>query len=200
MNAEPRMKASRSNRLSCEICILAGGLSSRMGRDKARLRLGNRTLLGHVRATARQLLLPVRVIRSDCVPRCGPLGGIYTALSSTWAETILFLTCDMPFVSRSLLRQLLKRSSQAKAGVFVCEGNKAGFPLLLRRATLPVVKDHIERQEFSLQVLAKKLKARTFRPRRAQKPELLNVNTPQQWKAAREVWQALQGFRRSRAG
>lgn len=194
------MKASHSNRLACEICILAGGLSSRMGRDKARLRLGNRTLLGQVRATARQLLLPVRVIRLDRVPRCGPLGGIYTALMSTGAEAVLFLSCDMPFVSRSLLRQLLERSSQAKAGVFVREGNKAGFPFVLRRATFSIVKDHIERQEFSLQVLAKTLKARTFRPRLAQKHELLNVNTPAQWKAARGVWRALRASKSGRTG
>ncbi len=194
------MKAAYSNRLACEICILAGGLSSRMGRDKARLRLGNRTLLGHVRATARQLLLPVRVIRHDRVPRCGPLGGIYTALASTGAEAVLFLSCDTPFVSRSLLRQLLERSSQAKAGVFVREGNKVGFPFVLRRATFSAVKDHVERQEYSLQVLAKKLKARTFRAHLAQKHELLNVNTPAQWKAAREVWRALHTLRRSRTG
>ncbi|MBI4325540.1 MAG: molybdenum cofactor guanylyltransferase [Chloroflexi bacterium] len=194
------MKASHSNWLSCEICILAGGLSSRMGRDKARLRLGNRTLLGHIRATARQLLLPVRVIRRDRVSRCGPLGGIYTALSSTRAETVLFLSCDMPFVSPSLLRQPLNKLSQAKAGVFVREGNKAGFPFVLRRTTLSVVKDHIERQEYPLQALAKKLKARTFRPRLAQKHGLLNVNTPAQWKTARELWRALRASKPGRTG
>jgi hypothetical protein len=63
----------------CEICILAGGLSSRMGRNKAALRIGRRTLLGVVRDNARRLDLPVRVIRRDLVPRCGPLGGICPA-------------------------------------------------------------------------------------------------------------------------
>jgi molybdopterin-guanine dinucleotide biosynthesis protein A len=129
------------------------------------------------------------------VPRCGPLGGIYTALASTGAEAVLFLSCDTPFVSPLLLRQLLARLSQAKAGVFVREGNKAGFPFVLRRATLSIVKDHIEMQEFSLQALAKELKAKTLRLRRAQKHELMNVNTPEQWKAAREVWRALPGLR-----
>ena len=46
--------------LNCEIFILAGGLSSRMGRDKSRICLGRRTMLGHVRAVATQLQLPVR--------------------------------------------------------------------------------------------------------------------------------------------
>lgn len=57
-----------------EVFILAGGLSARMGRDKARLRLRGRTLLAWVRAAARATGWPVRVIRRDLVPRCGPLG------------------------------------------------------------------------------------------------------------------------------
>src|SRR5262245_53027899 len=60
--------------------ILAGGRSSRMGRDKSRLRVGRRTMLTHAKQAAQALGLPVRVIRRDIVPRCGPLGGVLTAL------------------------------------------------------------------------------------------------------------------------
>ena len=87
-----------------EVCILAGGLSSRMGRDKARLRLNGRTLLAQVRDAAQTLGCPVRVIRRDLVTRCGPLGGVFTALKTSRAEAVLFLACDMPFVSPELLR------------------------------------------------------------------------------------------------
>ena len=38
--------------ISGEICILAGGLSSRMGRDKARLRLSGKSLLQIVKDVA----------------------------------------------------------------------------------------------------------------------------------------------------
>src|SRR5213593_339204 len=92
-----------------EICILAGGLSTRMGRDKARVRLGGRTLLGHVRANAMQSGLPVRVLRKDLIARCGPLGGIYSALRTTRRAAVLFLACDMPFVSAALLRSLVQK-------------------------------------------------------------------------------------------
>src|SRR2546430_17716334 len=95
---------------SIEICLLAGGQSRRMGRDKSRLKLGRRTLLGHIRAEAKTLGLPVRVIRRDLVPRCGPLGGIYTALKSTRADGVLFLACDMPFVRAALLKTQIGRA------------------------------------------------------------------------------------------
>src|ERR1044072_1658113 len=53
------MKLPAAPSFMCEGCILAGGLSRRMGRDKTRLRLGGRTVLGQIRATARQLRHPV---------------------------------------------------------------------------------------------------------------------------------------------
>src|SRR5262245_23419835 len=75
--------------LSREVCILAGGLSSRMGRDKSRVRLAGRTLLSCVRAQAEATGWPVRIIRRDLTPMCGPLGGIFTALASTRADLLI---------------------------------------------------------------------------------------------------------------
>ena len=102
-----------------EVFILAGGLSARMGRDKARLRLRGRTLLAWVRAAARATGWPVRVIRRDLVPRCGPLGGVWTALGRSRAERLVFLSCDMPFVTPELIRAVAQRKGR---GVFVETG------------------------------------------------------------------------------
>src|SRR6188768_3177380 len=99
------MNSLKPAAINSEIAILAGCRSSRMGQNKSRLRLGKRTLLGHVRATAERLRLPVRVIRKDLVPGCGPLGGIHTALKTSRKQVILFLPCDTPFVSLALLEK-----------------------------------------------------------------------------------------------
>src|SRR5262245_27585451 len=61
------MKNARTKDAAIEICILAGGQSSRMGRDKSGLRLGGKTLLGRIRQTAEQSGFPVRVMRRDLV-------------------------------------------------------------------------------------------------------------------------------------
>jgi len=63
----------RFDAASTEICILAGGLSKRMGRDKSRLRLGSTTMLGHIRQAAQLTGLPVRVIEN--VARVAKLAG-----------------------------------------------------------------------------------------------------------------------------
>lgn len=167
-----------------EVCILAGGLSSRMGRDKAKLRLGRRTLLGQIRFIAAQLDYSVRVIRKDLVERCGPLGGVYTALRKSRAERILFLSCDQPFIQVNTLERLLKTGGQRTIAVFVADDEGVGFPFWLRRSVLPVVEAQIAEKRYSLQKLAAVLKAKKLRLLKHQQRELFNINTPEDWQQA----------------
>jgi len=163
-----------------EICILAGGLSTRMGQAKARLRLGNLTLLGCVRRNAAALRLPVRVIRKDLVRRCGPLGGIYSALKTTKAFAVLFLPCDMPFISTSSLRRCLA-VFDGERPVFALSRGQPGFPIILPVALLPVVKSQIDAGRFALHQLARATGARRLR---LPAQEMFNVNTPEDFARA----------------
>jgi molybdenum cofactor guanylyltransferase len=174
-----------------EICILAGGLSSRLGRDKSRMKIHGTTLLTRVRTVAlnsgiertgyanarRGSLKPrVRVLRRDAVPRCGPLGGIVTALRTTPARAVLFLACDMPFITPVLLRRLFRASADGKCATFTTQDQRAGFPLLLPVKALEAVEQQMAAGDFALRSLAQKLDAR-FLIRPAQCPELDNLNT-----------------------
>lgn len=181
------MNAANYKQNNLEVCILAGGLSTRMGRDKSRVRLGRRTMVGHIRAVAEQLGLRVRAIRRDSIPRSGPIGGIYTALQSSKADAVLFLACDMPFVSAKLLQRMIQTIPPHSKALFAREGRLAGFPCVLRRENcLPLVARQIERAEFSLQALAKVLKAKMIRPSRGDSGELDNINTPKDLKSAQQ--------------
>src|SRR5258705_5123572 len=140
--------------MNAGICILAGGLSARMGREKARIRLGRRTLLGHVRNTAQKLGIDVRVIRKDLVPRCGPLGGIYSGLKTSRHAAEVFLSCDMPFVTPELLRRIVR----AAGPMFVEHDGLAGFPLMLSTENLGMIQNEIRAGRLSLQNLARRLK------------------------------------------
>ena len=174
---------------NAEVCILAGGLSTRMGRDKARLRLGGRTLLAHVRANAKQLGLPVRVIRRDAVPRCGPLGGVVTALRSARADVVLFLSCDAPFVSAAMMAVTIERLKSGTDAVFTTERDVAGFPFVLRCDFLKQVEARLVAKEFSLQRLAATLRAKRVRVPGTRSWELFNVNTPAEWAEAKRMFQ-----------
>jgi len=169
---------------------LAGGLSRRMGRDKAGLRLGSRTLLGHIRAEAGKLELPVRVIRHDRIPGCGPLGGIYSALKTSRAKAELFLACDMPFVTAGLMQNLLGSWETCQCAVFTFHGRVAGFPFVVPVEAWPMVERQIVRKQFSLQKLARALGATLVQSSADPDWELFNVNTPGDWQAARQYWTA----------
>lgn len=167
------------------ICILAGGQSRRMGRDKARLRLGDRTLLGHVRAAAGATGLPVRVIRKDVVPRCGPLGGIYTALKTSRNQAEILLSCDMPFVTAKLIRDLLGAFVREGRAILVEHRRIAGFPLILSVGQIGVVEREITAGQHSLQNLARKLRAGRLCLPKERAPQVFNINTPKDLEAAR---------------
>ena len=149
-------------------------------RDKARMRLGRRTLLGHVRHTAEVLGLDVRVIRKDLVPRCGPLGGIYTALITSTHDAEVFLSCDMPFVTPALLRSIVR----AAGPMFVEHEGLAGFPLMLSTENLGLIQNEIRAGRLSLQNLAKRLRAKRLRLDDLEARQLFNVNTPADWEEA----------------
>jgi len=186
---KPPKSMSPVNMRCIEICILAAGLNSRMGRDKSRLRLGERTLLAHIRATAKASGLPHRIIRRDLVVHCGPMGGLYTALVTSRADATLFLSCDMPFVSAGLLEMLVRKARHNENALFVEANGRVGFPLLLfRRTALPVVESQLEKMAFSLQRLARALRSQTIRLASRQARELFNVNTPDDLRNARALW------------
>jgi molybdenum cofactor guanylyltransferase len=172
--------------MNLEICILAGGLSTRLGKDKARLRFGRRTMLSIIRSEAAKLKYPVRIIRRDLVPRCGPLGGIFTALKTTRAETVLFLACDMPLITNKLLKRLVTASGAKMQPVIVAQDNQLGFPFILPRTVLADVESQVAREQFSIHALAVKVKARKLRvPTRSH--ELFNVNTVEDAQRAAEL-------------
>jgi molybdenum cofactor guanylyltransferase len=175
-----------ANQHIVELCILAGGLSSRMGRDKSGLRLGSLSMLGHIRRLGKDLGMPVRVIKRDIVPRCGPLGGIYTGLHASRADQVLFIACDMPFLSAGLLKKLCEQMKPSQNALFLDHDGLAGFPLLLRREPcLPLVSQQISAGQLSLQALAKALNAKLVRPARGWKDQLQNINTPEEYEEAR---------------
>ncbi len=171
----------------CAVAILAGGLSSRMGHDKASLRSGEVSLLERIHSNAQSLGYPVHVIAHDIVPRCGPLGGIFTAFASIQAESILFLPCDMPFVSPALLRLVAAPLSGSHLGRFVEANGQVGFPFQLRSGTEPIVRDHLEKGAYSINELADAIEADRIMIPKAWRHEIFNINRPEDWEAALEM-------------
>lgn len=149
-----------------------------------------------IKGVSRKTGKRVRVIRRDCVMRCGPLGGILTALKSSSADRILFLACDMPFVSVELLKHLLGGPWKGGA-LFVRSRSGVGFPFLLPVAAAAAVARQIERGALSLQDLARVCQATRLPVPRKWGSQLDNVNTPRRYWRARKIWKNRTLARRS---
>ena len=122
--------------------ILAGGASSRMGRDKAWLELGGRPLLVRTAQLLEPLVAPVTVIGPperysglglrvvpDDRAGLGPLGGISTALSLSSSPWNLILGCDLPYLSAAWLEHLVARALASAADAVLAETANGPEPL-----------------------------------------------------------------------
>ncbi len=161
-----------------------------MGRNKSLLRIRGRTLIGHIRWTTRGLGLPVLVIRRDIVPRCGPLGGIYTGLQTSRAKAALFLACDMPFVQPALLQQMVEQFRKNPRPIFSRVADTAGFPCIIPSSKTSMVQKCIGAKHLSIQKLASRLRADFIDVDPADSAQLLNINTPRDLELARKMARA----------
>lgn len=100
--------------------ILAGGLSSRYGKDKAFLMINGTPLIERTAEKMKKIFQEVILISNekkrlsylglpvfeDIKKGLGPLGGIYTGLLSMSNEMGFFIACDMPFIDEGLVRYM----------------------------------------------------------------------------------------------
>ena len=138
--------------------VLAGGQSSRMGRDKALTELAGQPLvaraLGILReaglpgaiAGARSALAAFAPVVEDAAIGQGPLGGVCAAMASTQARHMVFLSVDMPLLPASLVAYLLRHAQITNAAVTVSSVNGfvQTFPAVVNRDTLPALETSLQ--------------------------------------------------------
>lgn len=177
--------------------ILAGGTSSRMGRDKALLPVGDQRLIDlviqRIRPSVERLMIiagahnavPLRdlitaPVLMDLKSGYGPLMGIYTGLMHTVTPLNLFIPCDMPWIEWRLVELLLRfcrGEVEVVAGLHPFEGVQP-FPLICHVKACRTIGGLLNQGERSLQSL---LRQRCAQLVRIEEPDLwrsfTNVNT-----------------------
>jgi molybdenum cofactor guanylyltransferase len=144
--------------------VLAGGKSTRMGKDKAVLSFAGRTLLETALAAARAVTQEVFIVGppqlygqyapaiADIFPGCGPLAGIHAALSHTRTEFNLILAVDTPFLSAKLFAYLADQALAAKAVVTAPEVDAYPQPLcaVYSRGFLPIAERALREARYKI--------------------------------------------------
>lgn len=182
--------------------ILAGGLSTRMGRDKATLIMADgRTMIEHVIDALKPLCAQIVIVGpampnaprelrviNDLRPHCGPLGGIEAVLASGVGREYLVCPCDAPLINTETLRLLLPPPSNAcgfaSATVFRLPGRERFecLPLRINADALAVVREHLDRNEFALWRMIQALDPQIIEIDETQAALLRNVNTPEEFR------------------
>lgn len=164
---EASIKAARKTMKfirECDGCILAGGKSSRMNHyPKGLLKKDGYPFIRHIlysmqifdgvylSANTGDYDFTGLVKLEDSVKDIGPLGGIYTALTSSKRQYVFFASCDMPNISQDAIMMLADKMSDGVKCVAARQGNKV-YPVLriYSKDCIPLIEKSIESKNYKL--------------------------------------------------
>jgi molybdenum cofactor guanylyltransferase len=170
-----------SDKSSAAAIVLAGGKSTRLGRDKAREPLLGRPLLQHVldrfegiveecvvvKAIGQKLpevTAPGLKVVEDCYPETGPLGGIFSGLSAIEAERGMAVACDMPLLQPRLIAELLRLGPDYDLIVPVSEEYPQPLCAVYAKACLEPMRRQLEAGNYKITAFFGSLKPHYLRP------------------------------------
>lgn len=183
---------TRVESLPCVGVVLAGGLSSRMGRDKAMLFWHGRPLIEHqlgvLRAAGavetyvsgdRQAYHGIPDARADV----GPLGGLDGIAQVITSDTPwLVVPVDMPLLTAALLQRLRSERPLARSLTFADHVLPMRLHLdAFARAELRRLLQLDDPRQRSLRALHKALHGETLALDADEATQLTDCNTPTQW-------------------
>jgi molybdopterin-guanine dinucleotide biosynthesis protein A len=166
--------------------VLAGGKSTRMGRDKALLYWRGRTLLEHMIDLLSTVADSVHVVGRDPLPdrlpEHGPLSGIATALEASETDANLVAAVDLPLLTKDFLKHLRSRIEDSHHAILA---SKLGsyFPLCLgvRKGLLPDIQMRLSANQLSVRALIENSDAEIVT---WPDPAIFrNINTPEEYRS-----------------
>lgn len=190
--------------------ILAGGKSSRMGREKAFLSYHGMTFLDKLIlefSDFREILVSVDKRENhpeipypmveDIYPDAGPMGGIYSALSRCRSDALLVIPCDVPLFSQSLFDRLMESWEKGTDAVILVTEDGRKHPLcgIYHKSCLSVLKTCLERKERKMMLALKQLHV-TYLQAGEDSWRLRNINTPGDYRTLSECcFLAVSGYK-----
>ena len=180
--------------------ILAGGLSTRYGQNKAFLRINGVRLIDHIAEQMKSIFTRVILVTNqksdfqylrlplleDLVKGLGPIGGIYTGLSAISEQAGFFVACDMPLLHQGLIRYMVDGIDDYEAVVPSVGKWVEPMHALYAKSCLPIIKALIDVNRYQVRLFYDQVPVRYVREdeiRRFCCPEeaFLNINTPEEF-------------------
>lgn len=175
--------------------ILSGGKNRRMGgKKKAFLTLENQTFLHRIN-DALSVFPRVYLSVDDCEPYLnqgfllikdiyedlGPLGAIYSGHMQCKEDALFVVACDMPFVSKETVKNLLDVFHTHKKTV-IAKTKEQLHPLLAiyPKELLPIIKQMLDEKNYKMMEFLKRIDYQVLELENAKK-DTMNINTKQEY-------------------
>ncbi len=148
--------------ISCGLVLLAAGSSSRFGKPKQLLPYKGKSLIKHLADTALEAIdivvvvtgsnaqrveaelvdLPVKLFQNKDWEQgmaTSIRGGLSTLLKlAPSTDSVIFMVCDQPFVSASLLREIIAKKAETNNLIIASGyGDTLGIPALFGKSLFP---------------------------------------------------------------
>ncbi|WP_160724479.1 molybdenum cofactor guanylyltransferase [Bacillus sp. USDA818B3_A] len=151
--------------------ILAGGKSSRMGTNKALLKINEKPNIERTIDKLKLLFddiilvtndseqyesLGVRIV-PDQYPGMGPLAGVHAGLTASEYDVNFVVACDMPFVSGELAEVLISNALHYDAVVPVINGKQHPLFAMFQKQTAAKVEQSIQAGQLRMKQLLDEL-------------------------------------------
>lgn len=191
------------------IVIQAGGMSSRMGEDKAlKIFLGKpliERVIERLNPIADELFITTnqpdnysflnKRLVPDLIPDRGALGGLYTAIASATHPYVGIVACDMPFASQKFFGTATNLMVKEEADVVIAKDEEGYQPLhaLYHKETcLPAIENAIHKNQWKViswlpQVKVCELNQDEMKIIDPSGLCFWNVNTPEEFAKAEEL-------------
>lgn len=187
--------------------VLAGGKSSRMGTNKALLKMDEQFVIERIIVEVKKVVEQVIIVTNsfseydflqlpmveDTWKEKGPLAGIHAGLTASTTEKNMVIACDMPFVSAEIVQHLLDSLDKYEAVVPLIDQQLHPLFACYKKDVAQKANQSIENGELRLkrflQGLHVKVLAEEDLPfrRRVMETSVFNMNHPEEYKKALEI-------------
>jgi molybdopterin-guanine dinucleotide biosynthesis protein A len=144
--------------------VLAGGRSSRFGKDKAFVKVGDSTIVESLLFPLRLLFDKIILVTNhpekyrflgvktvaDKIKGIGPLGGLYTGLINSDTERNFVVACDMPLLNANLIARLIS-IKEGQVVVPRIKGKLEPLHAVYCKSLIPIIQKQIAKGDYKIQ-------------------------------------------------
>jgi len=156
--------------------ILAGGKSSRIGEDKALLKLEGISIIERIYDILKNIFDDIIIVANntekykflssqiyeDIYPGFGPLSGIHSGLFNSTTNNNFVISCDMPMINEKLIKFIISKNSGSEIILPKSNSNVYSLCGIYKRSCLNIAESFIKTAADNLDEQSGKTKIKLF--------------------------------------